>query len=55
MIIRLFSPIYTYTPIHFRKIDMTTKNAGGFIRFPSIIQEGNDAMKIGLLSPHVEF
>ena len=33
MIIRLCTPIYTYSPIHFRKIDMTTKNSGGFIRF----------------------
>ena len=28
------SPIYTYPSIHFRKIDMTTNNSGGFIRFP---------------------
>ena len=30
MIIQLCPP-----PIHFRKIEMTTKNSGGFIRFPS--------------------
>ena len=28
------SPIYTYPSIHFRKIDMTANNSGGFIRFP---------------------
>ena len=32
--IQLFSPIYTYPSIDFRKIDMTSKNYWGFIRFP---------------------
>ena len=40
MIIQLCTPIYTYSPINFRKIDMTTSNSGGFIRFrhPLIVQ-----------------
>ena len=47
MIVPLCPPIYTYPSIHFRKIDMTTKNSVGFNRFPpaSIIQGGGgDAM-----------
>ena len=40
MIIRLCTPIYTYSPIHFRKIDMTTKNSGGFIRFHLPLHSG---------------
>ena len=36
MIIRHCLPIYTYPPIHFSKIDVTTKNSGGFIRFSLI-------------------
>ena len=39
-----FSPSYTltcqYLPIHFRKIDMTTKNLIGFIRFPTSLFRG---------------
>ena len=51
IIIRLFPPppppppppththtLYTYAPIHFSKIDMTTKNTGGFIRFPPLFR-----------------
>ena len=38
MIIRLCSPIYTYSLIHFRKIDMTTENSGVFIRFPALFK-----------------
>ena len=38
--------ICTYPrPIHFRKIDMTTKNSGGFIRFPPLLR-GDDAMRL---------
>ena len=44
MIIRLCPPIYTYPTIHFRKIDMTTKHFGGFIRFPRHCSGGDDAM-----------
>ena len=36
-------PIFTYPPIHIRKIDMTIKNSGGFIRSPSLFRE-DDAM-----------
>ena len=34
------SPYITYPLIHFRKIDMTTKNSGGFIRFPPLFRGG---------------
>ena len=46
MIIQLCPPIYTYFPIHFKKIDRTTKNSGDIIRFSplSIIQVVDDAM-----------
>ena len=42
-------PTYpTYPPIHFRKIDMSTKNYGGFIRLPppSLFRGGDDAMSL---------
>ena len=45
------SPIYTYPTIHFRKIDMTTKNCGGFIRFPPLVRE-DDVMVCLLWSKH---
>ena len=53
MIIRLFPPIYTYPPIHFKKIDMTRKNSGGSIRFPPpppspMVQGKDDAMSMQL-------
>ena len=52
MIILLFPLIYTYLPIHFKKIDMTRKNSGGSIRFPALppqmVQGKDDAMSMQL-------
>ena len=54
MIIQLSLAIYTYPTINFRKIDMTTKNSGGFIRFPHpphlLFIEGDDAMALSTQS-----
>ena len=45
----LFDFVPLYTLIHFGKIDMTTENSGGFIRFPPLFR-GDDAMKYMVLN-----
>ena len=47
------SILYTYTPIHFRKIDMSTKIPGGFIRsLPPLFRRGMMSCLIYIFQSH---
>ena len=53
--IQLFPPIYTCPCFHFRKIDMTSKNYWGFIRFPPPHCSGGRREVDAMIMPDIYF